>query len=199
MTSSHEQTPDPLQTLTVMLEKADSVIENTLCLHRCGKQEYETEKHEAFKHLFEVICGVKNLLAHEHPDLNTQPISRLIEDFRDTFEGAKPVLICHRNPALAAGGKPKLASNNEASAALIAAVALLQKHGSSLGRAIERVATEADVPVKKIHRWRSRFNRRDGVNKLYKDLATRLSILPDGYDLERYFSSLIIQYQRFTR
>lgn len=164
-----------LVALSKALDDADEIFENTLRLKSNGNVEYETEKHESFQTLNAVIIAVKNLLDQEYPDLNTRPLYRLIEEFRNIHAGATNVLIGHKDPALKKGGRPRIADANELMALLVAMMECCEEQGEKPKEFLPRIARDTGKSTKELRDIRSRFSRGDGSSEEMRSLADRLS------------------------
>lgn len=188
-----------IEDLRSALEEADPIIEKCLQYHSEKKPEYEEQKHLAFQHLNDVLIKTKAYLRHSGTTLNTRPLSRLLEEFRNSYAGADNVLIGHKNPNLSHGGKPAVAASNEHLALLVAAINTLKQDGQPLVDCLKRVSDVTDFSTIQLRNIRTRFGRKDSVSEEVKDLARRLSVPPDPEQKEYWFQNLINQFQQIQK
>jgi hypothetical protein len=134
------------------------------------------------------------ILSHIYLNLFS-PLSRLLEDFRNAYEGAELVLVGHSKPNFVKGGKPQLASANEMNALLVAAVELWRASGLEPKECLAKVSKDAGISEKQLRNIRTRFGRGDGVAKKYKELAFRLARPATHEEIYRYYLSLLDRYQ----
>jgi len=188
--------------LRVSLDEADTVIEEYLKAQKLKQPKAQELKHKSFEQVFDIIISVKNYLDSEITvseegvsTFNTRPLSRLLEDFRNAYEGAELVLVGHSKPNFVKGGKPQLASANEMNALLVAAVELWRASGLEPKECLAKVSKDAGISEKQLRNIRTRFGRGDGVAKKYKELAFRLARPETHEEIYRYYLSLLDRYQ----
>ena len=192
MTSSSLET---LEALRAKLNAADAIVEHTLKAHAIDDPAYDALKHEAFAELNEVLIEIKSALNALDPDLNLRPINRMLEEFRNVHAGSINVLMMHESPDLKdVSGRPKTADKNEYMALLVAAVNVSRGTDRNLSSHLERVARKTGLTVKQVKNIRTRFMRDGAVDEMYRNLAFRLSKVPDGYDNVQYFETLVFKY-----
>ena len=192
MTSSDDK---PLEALHAKLNAADAIVEQTLKAHAIDDPSYDTLKHEAFAELNEVLIEIKSALNALDPDLNLRPINRMLEEFRNVHAGSINVLMMHERPDLRdVSGRPKTADKNEYMALLVAAVNVSRGTDRNLSSHLERVARKTGLTAKQVKNIRTRFMRDGAVDEMYRNLAFRLSKVPDGYDNVQYFETLVFKY-----
>ena len=192
MTSSSLET---LEALRAKLNAADAIVEHTLKAHAIDDPAYDALKHEAFAELNEVLIEIKSALNALDPDLNLRPINRMLEEFRNVHAGSINVLMMHESPDLKdVSGRPKTAVKNEYKALLVAAVNVSRGTDRHLSSHLERVARKTGLTVKQVKNIRTRFMRDGAVDEMYRNLAFRLSKVPDGYDNVQYFETLVFKY-----
>ena len=192
MTSSNEE---PLTALKAKLNEADAIVEQTLKAHAIDDPAYDTLKHEAFAEINEVLIEIKSALNALDPDLNLRPIDRMLEEFRNVYGGSINLLMMHENPDLKdVSGRPKTADKNEYMALLVAAVNVSRGTDRNLASHVERVARKTGLTAKQVKNIRTRFMRDGAVDEMYRNLAFRLSKVPDGYDNVQYFETLVFNY-----
>jgi hypothetical protein len=177
------------------LNKSNDVIEKGLRLYQSGAEDFITQKHEAFQEAFQAIASVKNYIDSLNENINTMPLFRILEEWRNTFEGADNVILGHSKPNEQKGGRPKIASANEYNALLIAAIIVLQNSGMKLNDALERVSFDVSINLQELRNIRTRFSRKNRTDKKYSDSARRLSKVTEAGDEETYYQNLITQYQ----
>jgi len=186
---------EPLEALRVKLNAADAIVEHTLKAHAIDDPAYDALKHEAFAELNEVLIEIKSALNALDPDLNLRPINRMLEEFRNVHAGSINVLMMHESPDLKdVSGRPKTADKNEYMALLVAAVNVSRGTDRNLSSHLERVARKTGLTTKQVKNIRTRFMRDGAVDEMYRNLAFRLSKVPDGYDNVRYFETLVFKY-----
>ena len=192
MTSSSLET---LEALRAKLNAADAIVEHTLKAHAIDDPAYDALKHEAFAELNEVLIEIKSALNALDPDLNLRPINRMLEEFRNVHAGSINVLMMHESPDLKdVSGRPKTADKNEYMALLVAAVNVSRGTDRNLSSHLERVARKTGLTAKQVQNIRTRFMRDGAVDEMYRNLAFRLSKVPDGYDNVQYFETLVFKY-----
>ena len=177
------------------LNEADVIVEKTLKVHALDDPSYDTLKHKAFAELNEVIIAVKTALCSVDPDLNVRPLDRILEEFRNVYAGSVNVLMMHENPDLIdVSGRPKTADKNEYMTLLVAAVNVSRGDDRNLKQHLERVARLTGLTSKQVENIRTRFMRKGAVGDEYRNLAFKFSKLPDGYNKDQYFQTLIFKY-----
>jgi len=192
MTSSDNE---PLEALRNKLNEADKIVEQAIKAHANDDPSYDTLKHEAFGELNEVLIEIKSALNALDPDLNLRPINRMLEEFRNVHAGSISVLMMHESPDLGdVSGRPKTADKNEYLALLVAAVNVSRGTDRNLSSHLERVARKTGLTAKQVQNIRTRFMRDGAVDEMYRNLAFRLSKVPDGYDNVQYFETLVFKY-----
>ena len=186
---------EPLEALRAKLNAADAIVEHTLKAHAIDDPAYDALKHEAFAELNEVLIEIKSALNALDPDLNLRPINRMLEEFRNVHAGSINVLMMHESPDLKdVSGRPKTAVKNEYKALLVAAVNVSRGTDRNLSSHLERVARKTGLTAKQVQNIRTRFMRDGAVDEMYRNLAFRLSKVPDGYDNVQYFETLVFKY-----
>ena len=192
MTSSNDGS---LEALHAKLNEADTIVEQTLKADANDDPTYDTLKHQAFAELNEVLIEIKSALNALDPDLNLRPINRMLEEFRNVHAGSISVLMMHESPDLGdVSGRPKTADKNEYLALLVAAVNVSRGTDRNLSSHLERVARKTGLTAKQVQNIRTRFMRDGAVDEMYRNLAFRLSKVPDGYDNVQYFETLVFKY-----
>lgn len=78
-------------------------------------------------------------------DLNTRPLSRLLSEWHDTHQGAKPKFTKIKSKKLGEEGRPVLAEINHTRALLVAAVKIEIKEGLKVGEAEKKVANDTGI------------------------------------------------------
>ena len=194
---SPDDNPTSIEKLRSALDESNEVIEKGLRLHRAGSEDFATQKHEVVKEAFQAVVSVKNYIDSLGENINTMPLFRILEEWRNTFEGADDVILGHSNPDLLNGGRPKIAFTNEYNTLLIAAIAVLQSIDMELNNALKRVSHDANISMKELRNIRTRFSRKDRADNKYSDLARRLSQVPDTDESEVYYKTLIKKYHDF--
>ena len=195
MTSSKHNSPS-ITELRDALEQCNAVIEEGIELHRSTSYKFDLQKHEAFQAAYDSITAVKKYIDNLDKNINTQPLFRILEEWRNNYEGATNVLLGHSKPNLEVGGKPKVSSANEYNALLVAAINVLQSMDFKLNAAIEKVAHDTKLKEKDLRNLRTRFSRKDGAKNEFKNLAHRLSKAPDKYEKDMYYQTLVKQFQQ---
>ena len=186
---------EPLEALRAKLNAADAIVEHTLKAHAIDDPAYDALKHEAFAELNEVLIEIKSALNALDPDLNLRPINRMLEEFRNVHAGSINVLMMHESPDLKdVSGRPRTADKNEYMALLVAAVNVSRGTDRNLSSHLERVARKTGLTAKQVKNIRTRFMRDGAVDEMYRNLAFRLSKVPDGYDNVQYFETLVFNY-----
>ena len=188
-----------IETLREELSKSNESIEKALQLYHSGAADFITKKHEAFQEAFKAVASVKNYIDSLDEDINTMPLFRILEEWRNTFEGADNVILGHSKPNEQKGGRPKIASANEYNALLIAAIIVLQNSGMKLNDALERVSFDVSINLQELRNIRTRFSRKNRTDKKYSDSARRLSKVTEPGNKETHYKNLIKQYQLFKR
>jgi len=181
------------------LNRSNGVIEKALQLYQSGAEDFLTQRHEAFQEAFQAVASVKNYIDSLDEDINTMPLFRILEEWRNTFEGADNVILGHSKPNEQKGGRPKIASANEYNALLIAAIIVLQNSGMKLNDALERVSFDVSINLQELRNIRTRFSRKNRTDKKYSDSARRLSKVTEPGNKETHYKNLIKQYQLFKR
>ena len=177
------------------LNRSNGVIEKALQLYQSGAEDFLTQRHEAFQEAFQAVASVKNYIDSLDEDINTMPLFRILEEWRNTFEGADNVILGHSKPNEQKGGRPKIASANEYNALLIAAIIVLQNSGMKLNDALARVSFDVSINLQELRNIRTRFSRKNRTDKKYSDSAHRLSKVTEAGDKETHYQNLIKQYQ----
>ncbi|MDA9052653.1 hypothetical protein N9H65_00895 [Planktomarina temperata] len=177
------------------LNRSNGVIEKALQLYQSGAEDFLTQRHEAFQEAFQAVVSVKNYIDSLDEDINTMPLFRILEEWRNTFEGADNVILGHSKPNEQKGGRPKIASANEYNALLIAAIIVLQNSGMKLNDALARVSFDVSINLQELRNIRTRFSRKNRTDKKYSDSAHRLSKVTEAGDKETHYQNLIKQYQ----
>ena len=77
---------EALNLLRQRLDSADPVIEQCLKAHKDKSEVYDDLKHNAFQEINSVLIALKGLADTIEPELNTRPIYRLLEEFRNNFD-----------------------------------------------------------------------------------------------------------------
>jgi len=186
---------EPLEALRAKLNAADAIVEHTLKAHAIDDPAYDALKHKAFAELNEVLIEIKSALNALDPYLNLRPINRMLEEFRNVHAGSINVLMMHESPDLKdVSGRPKTADKNEYMALLVAAVNVSRGTDRNLSSHLERVARKTGLTAKQVQNIRTRFMRDGAVDEMYRNLAFRLSKVPDGYDNVQYFETLVFKY-----
>lgn len=198
MKSPNDNLPS-IEKLRKDLSRSNEIIEKALQLYYSGAEDFITQKHEAFQEAFQAIASVKNYIDSLDENINTMPLFRILEEWRNTFEGADNVILGHSKPNEQKGGRPKIASANEYNALLIAAIIVLQKSGMKLNYALERVSIDARISLQELRNIRTRFSRRDRTDEKYSDSAHRLSKVTEPGMEETHYQILIQQYQLIRR
>ena len=188
-----------IETLRKELSKSNESIEKALQLYHSGGEDFITQKHEAFQEAFQAVASVKNYIDSLDENINTMPLFRILEEWRNTFEGADNVILGHRKPNEQKGGRPKIASANEYNALLIAAIIVLQNSGMKLNDALARVSLDVSINLQELRNIRTRFSRKNRTDKTYSDSALRLSKVTEAGDEETYYKNLIQQYHLIKR
>lgn len=194
---SPDDDPTSIEKLRSALDESNEVIEKGLRLYRAGSEDFATQKHEVFKEAFQAVASVKNYIDSLDENINTMPLLRILEEWRNTLEGADNVLLGHCKPNLKNGGRPKITFKNEYNALLIAAIAVLQSTDVELNNALKRVSHDASISMKELRNIRTRFSRKDRADSKYSDLARRLSQVADTDESEAYYKILIKKYHDF--
>jgi hypothetical protein len=190
---------EALLSLRHTLDTADQVIEGCIKAHHDKSETYDELKHSAFDELTAVIIALKGLADTIEPQLNTRPIFRLIEEFRNSYAGAGNVLIGHKNPRLKASGNPVLADSNEIASLIFIAVEIQIFLGLTPTVAEKKVAKDSGMKHDKVQRTRKRFRRQDGAQKEFILMADRLIDEAKSSDTERSYNAIISQYQLLKR
>ena len=182
--------------LAQSLEKADQAIEACLKTNHVDTVTERRAQLEAFEGIFTSVAALKEFLAAAEPDLNHRPLSRLLEEWRDIHNGAKPKFTAVQKPSLSKGGKPATAERNEYRALLIAAANILIDSGMKVKDALNKVSKDSGVSQKSLTNWRSSFTRENGVRREVRDLAEQLRHAPEP---DRQYLALIQQYQKLKK
>ena len=175
MKSSQDKPKTSLESLEAALKATDVVFEKTLKLQKDKKPEFDDVKLEAFNQANGLLAAIKRLLDETHPHLETRPLFRLMEEFRNTYSGASNVLIGHKNPNVNLGGKPSLNQSNEMNTLVIAMTEYCRAWGLKLKEAVTTVANDTGLQETQVRALRSRFNRGAGPAGAIRDLAERQS------------------------
>ena len=189
-----------LMSLKDSLGTADEVVEKTLIAYDKNDYEYETLKHEAFAELNQVIIDLKSLVKQIEPDLNMRPIERVLEEFRNVYNGSPNVLLMHKSPKLKnTDGRPKTADKNEYLALIFAAVNISRGSDRRIEEHVSKVAKDTGLSKKEIKNIRTRFLRKGRVSPEYGDLAFRFSNAPEDYDKDQWYKNLINKFNSLKR
>ena len=189
-----------LMSLKASLETADEVVEKTLIAYDKHDYEYENLKHEAFAELNQVIIDLKSLVKQIEPNLNVRPIKRILEEFRNFYNGSPNVLLMHKSPKLKnTEGRPKTADKNEYQALIFAAVNVSRGSERSIEEHVSKVAKDTGLSKKEIKNIRTRFLRKGRVSPEYRDLAFRFSNVPEDYNKDQWYKNLINKFNSLKR
>lgn len=204
MKSSQDKPKTSLEALEAALRATDVLFEKTLKLHKDKKPEFDDVKLEAFNQANGLLAAIKRLLDETHPHLETRPLFRLMEEFRNTYSGASNVLIGHKNPNVSLGGKPSLSQSNEMNTLVIAMTEYCRAWGLKLKEAVTIVANDTGLQETQVRALRSRFNRGAGPAGAIRDLAERQSKLAalraieerseNNDSLGQYYQALLSMY-----
>ena len=124
-------------------------------------------------------------------DLNTRPLSRLLSEWHDTHQGAKPKFTNIKSKKLGEGGRPVLAERNHTRALLVAAVKIKIKQGLKVGEAEKKVANDTGIKPSTLRNWRSDFNRKDGPPK---DVRALVNNFEKAESSTQQYENLITQF-----
>ena len=190
---------EALYLLRQSLDSADPVIEQCLKAHKDKSEVYDDLKHSAFQKINSVLTALKGLTDTIEPELNTRPIYRLLEEFRNNFEGAENVLTSHKDPRLQEGGKPVLANSNELASLIFVAVEIQIFLGVKPTVAEKTVAEDSGMTHDKVQRTRKRFRRKNGVQNRFIQMADKFIADAKNSDTELFYKSIIHIYQSLRK
>ena len=193
MTENQEIYGPPIElfVLARALDEADISIEKCLSIMQNTKADFQKPQQDAFVKIFDVIAGVRNYLYVTNDSLNTRPLSRLLDEWHDTFQGAKPKFTNIKSNNLKKGGSPILTEKNHTRALLVAAVKIKIKQGAGVSQAEKQVAKETGVKPSTLREWRSDFNRKDGPPKAVRALVNGFE---KAENLNQQYANLISQF-----
>ena len=183
--------PKEVFELALALAEADLSIEKCLSIMQNPKTDSAKEQQDAFLKIFEVIASARNYFYVTNENLNTRPLTRLLNEWHDTHQGAKPKFTNIKSKKLDDGGRPKLVEANHARALLVAAVKIKIKEGLKVGEAEKLVSEDAGIKPSTLRSWRSHFNRKDGPPEHIRELVNSLE---KNVNLTHEYENLINQF-----
>ena len=184
--------PKELFELAITLSAADEAIEKCLSIMQNPKADFQKAQQEAFIKIFEVIASTRNYFYVTNENLNTRPLTRLLNEWHDTHQGAKPKFTNVKSKKLDDGGRPKLVEANHARALLVAAVKIKIKEGLKVGEAEKLVSDDTGIKPSTLRSWRSHFNRKDGppehIRKLVNSFEKNVNLTHEYENLINQFN-----------
>ena len=183
--------PKEVFELALALDEAGLSIEKCLSIMQNPKADSAKEQQDAFLKIFEVIASARNYFYVTNENLNTRPLTRLLNEWHDTHQGAKPKFTNIKSKKLDDGGRPKLVEANHARALLVAAVKIKIKEGLKVSEAEKLVSDDTGIKPSTLRSWRSHFNRKDGPPEHIRELVNSFE---KNVNLTHEYENLINQF-----
>ena len=155
------------------------------------KVDFQQAQQEAFVRIFEVIASARNYFYITNENLNTRSLTRLLHEWHDTHQGAKPKFTNIKSKKLEDGGRPILAETNHARALLVAAVQIKIKESLKVSEAEKLVSDDTGIKQSTLRNWRSHFNRKDGPPEHVRELVNSFE---KNVNLTYEYENLISQF-----